>query len=103
MFTPHPEHQEIANALATLLASSHCPQALRQQIEDYLTNFYQHVNLMNPEIVRTIYPYLLATMTSTTATHIAEEEPILDVGPVLPESPPRGDEARRTEGNEALA
>ncbi len=79
MLTPHPEHQEIADALATLLASPHCPQTLRRQIENYLANFYQHVDLLNPEIVRAIYPCLLAIMMSETGTDTAEEEPVLDV------------------------
>ncbi len=59
MINSRPEYQEVGEHIANLLASPHCPQNLREMLEGYLSELYRQTNLLNPEIVGTLFPYLM--------------------------------------------
>jgi hypothetical protein len=55
-----PEHEEIGRIVASLLGSPHCPPSLQASLKSHLAELYQGADLTRPEIVRVIYPYLVA-------------------------------------------
>jgi len=59
MINPRPEYQEIGEQISKLLASEHCPRNLRGMLEAYLSDLYQQTNLLKPEIVNSLFPYLM--------------------------------------------
>jgi len=65
MINPRPEYQEIGEQIAKLLASEHCPQSLRSLLEDYLSGLYKQANLLKPEIVNSLFPYLMIASESS--------------------------------------
>lgn len=65
MINPRPEYQEIGEQISKLLASEHCPQTLRTLLEGYLSDLYQQTNLLKPEIVNSLFPYLMIASESS--------------------------------------
>lgn len=78
MINPRPEYQEVGEHISHLLASEHCPQPLRGMLEGYLSDLYRQTNLLKPEIVRSLFPYLMSASESANGGGNDHDEIVLE-------------------------
>jgi hypothetical protein len=60
MTNTHSAYQEVGDLLAAMLENPHCPAGVRESVVEHLSGLYSRVNLTRPEVVRLLYPHLIA-------------------------------------------
>jgi hypothetical protein len=63
----HSAYAEVGGLLAAMLENPQAPAAVREAVVAHLDGLLERTNLMRPEVVRMIYPYLVAADISQTA------------------------------------